>query len=192
MRKLILVVHISLDGFVAGPNGELDSFPKSDENLEFVCDLTRDADAALFGRKSFELLDEYWPTARNLPGVTEGEIAFSTWYNDSRKIVISKTLAKETFDKTIIISENIKDEIIKIKEQPGKDILIFGSPSVSQLLMKHNLIDEYWIFINPLIFGEGIPLFVSTTNQTKVTLVTTRQFGNGEIAMNYAVYGNPG
>jgi len=187
MRKLILVVHISLDGFVAGPKGELDGFDAGEENLEFVCKLTEEADTALFGRISYKLLDSYWPTARDNPNATNGEIAYSTWYNNAKKIVISKTITAQNLINTTIISKNISNEIIKIKEQTGKNILIFGSPTISQSLMQPDLIDSYWIFVNPIIFGQGIPLFAGLTNKLKLKLLTTKQFSNGEIALHYIV-----
>jgi dihydrofolate reductase len=187
MRKLILVVHTSLDGFVAGPKGELDGFNAGEENLEFVCKLTEEADAALFGRVSFKMLESDWPTKRDHPNATKGEIAYSTWYNNTKKIVISKTMTGENLNNTTIISRDILNEIIKIKEQTGKNILIFGSPTTSQSLMQLDLIDSYWIFVNPIIFGEGIPLFAGLTNKSKLKLLTTKQFSNGEIALNYIV-----
>jgi dihydrofolate reductase len=185
MRRIALLAHISLDGFVAGPRGELDDFDASEENLEFVCSLTKSADTALFGRVSYELLNAYWPIAKDRPQATPGEIDYSNWYNKARKIVISKTLGQKTGDNTTIINGNIPDAIIQIREQTGKDILIFGSPSVSQLLMHENLIDDYWIFVNPTIFGKGIPLFAGPANKLKLGLVTTKQFANGEIAIHY-------
>ena len=186
MRKIVLNTHISLDGFVAGPNGELDGFDQGEENLQFVCKLTETSDAALFGRISYELLNNYWPTARNLSNASDGQIAYSTWYNKATKIVVSKTMASENIPGTIVIAENVVDEIAKVKAGPGKDILIFGSPSISQLLMQHDLIDSYWIFINPTIFGKSIPLFKDSENRIKLQLVATQKFPNGEIAMNYA------
>ena len=189
MRKLILVAHISLDGFVAGAKGELDDFDKGEENLEFVCELTEEADTALFGRISYKLLDSYWPTARDHPNATKGEIEYSNWYNDAKKIVFSRTMTKKGLNNTTIISGNISNEIIKIKEQPGKNVLIFGSPAVSQILMKDDLIDSYWIFVNPIIFGKGIPLFEDMEDKIKLKLLTTKQFPNGEIALHYSVNG---
>lgn len=106
MRKLILVAHISLDGFVAGLNGELDGFDADEENLAFICKLTEEADAALFGRISYKLLDSHWPNARNLPNATKGEIAYSNWYNNTKKIVISKTITEDRLNNTTIISGN--------------------------------------------------------------------------------------
>jgi dihydrofolate reductase len=186
MRKLVLFAHTSLDGFVAGIKGELDDFDASEENLQFVCSLTEQADAALFGRTSYKLLNDYWPSAKDLPNASKGTTVFSTWYNSAKKIVISKTMKEQNLNNTIIISDNIANELIKIKNQPGKDILIFGSPAVSQLLMQHDLIDSYWIFINPIIFGRGIPLFTEMENKIKLKLSFTKQFANGEIALNYS------
>jgi dihydrofolate reductase len=94
-------------------------------------------------------------------------------------------LSGEKLNDTEIISDNISDEIIKIKNQNGKDILIFGSPSLSRIFMQHNLIDSYWIFVNPTIFGQGIPLFTTLPNKIKLKLVATKQFANGEFALNY-------
>ena len=185
MRKLVLIVHISLDGYAAGPNGELDGFEAGEENLEFVCKLTEEADAALLGRISYELLNYYWPAAKDRPKATKGEIAYSNWYNRAQKIVLSTTLNNPQPNNTIVIKGNIADEIVKFKEQAGNDILIFGSPTVSQLLMQLDLIDNYWIFVNPVLFGQGIPLFNGSQNRVKLKLRTLKRFSNGEIALNY-------
>jgi dihydrofolate reductase len=187
MRQLILVVHTSLDGFVAGTKGELDGFDASEENLQFVCKLTENADAALFGRISYELLNNYWPAAKDKSNATKSEIAYSNWYNEATKIVVSRTMKKENLNNTIVIKGDLYNEIIKIKSKPGKNILIFGSPSVSQLLMHHDLIDNYWIFINPAIFGNGIPLFKESPKRINLRLNSTKQFTNGEVALNYSV-----
>lgn len=185
MRKLILLAHISLDGFVAGSKGELDGFDAGEENLEFICSLTENADAALFGRISYQLLNSYWPTAKDRVNATKDEIKYSNWYNNVKKIVISGTLPEGNTGDPTIINGNLENEIIKIKEQEGKNILIFGSPSVSQLLMQLDLIDSYWIFVNPITFGKGIPLFAGIQPKFKLKLLSTKQFSNGEIALNY-------
>ena len=187
MRKLIVVAHISLDGFVAGVKGELDGFKPGVENLEFVCKLTADADAALFGRISYQMLDRYWPTAKDRPNATRGEIAYSNWYNGAEKIVISRTLAEGGSKNTSIISKDFPNEIINIKRKAGGNILIFGSPTVTQELMQHDLIDEYRIFVNPVIFGEGNPLFAGFSTKVKLKLLDSISFSNGEIALHYIV-----
>jgi len=138
MRRLILIVHSSFDGFVAGRNGEFDNFIGDEENLEFVCSLTDNADNALFGRITYQLLDGDWPTAANKPNATKNEIKYSNWYNKVPKIVLSKTLQISNKKNTTVISENIAHEINKIKNQPGKDILIFGSPTTVHSLIEEN------------------------------------------------------
>jgi dihydrofolate reductase len=187
MRKLILLAHISLDGFVASTKRELDDFDVSEENLQFVCSLTEQADAALFGRTSYELLNNYWPNAKDLPTASKGTIAYSTWYNGAKKIVISKSMTAENLNNTIIIHDDVPNKVNEIKNQPGKDILIFGSPAVSQLLMQHDLIDSYWIFVNPIILGKGVPLFTEMSNKIKLKFLKTKQFANGEFGLNYSV-----
>lgn len=185
MRSIVLVVHISLDGFVAGPKGELDNFPSGEENLAFVVSLTQGADAALFGKNSYLLLNSYWPTARNHPGATKPEIEYSNWYNDAQKIVVSTTLPEPHAANTLVVRENVSSTIAAIKNQPGRDILIFGSPTLSQTLTEADLIEEYWIFINPVLFGNGIPLFTSMVRQINLKLFKTKSFINGELAMHY-------
>jgi dihydrofolate reductase len=187
MRKLVSVVHTSLDGFVAGLNGELDGFDAGEENLEFVCRLTEGADAALFGRVSYELLNSYWPTAKDRPGATGAEIRYSNWYNKAYKIVMSHTMKNVGIADTTVIGENLRAELLTIREQPGKDILLFGSPAASQSLMRLDLIDSYWIFINPVIFGSGIPFFADVNQQMKLILTESKVFPNGEIALHYVV-----
>ncbi len=187
MRRLILVAHISLDGFVAGPKGEIDGFDAGEENLQFVCGLTEDADAAMFGRITYEWLDGGWPTAGSKPNATKGEIAYSHWYNKAQKIVFSRTLGRENRKNTIIVRGDIVNEVTKIKNQSGKNILIFGSPNVTQELMRLDLIDACWIFVNPVFFGKGIPLFTELKNKRKLQPLSTHIFHNGEVAINYAV-----
>jgi dihydrofolate reductase len=188
MRKLILIAHISLDGFVAGPKGEFDDFPNDEENLVFVSKLTDEADAALFGRVSYQKMNSYWPTARDIPSASPGALKYSNWYNKAQKIVVSKTLATEgLMSNTLVIRDNIKEEIPAIKKKGGKDILIFGSPTVSRILMQMDLIDEYWIFINSVVFGQGIPLFTGGERKTKLKVEHIKQFANGEIAIKYSV-----
>ena len=187
IEKLITISSHIARRFVAGAKGELDDFDVSEENLLFVCSLTEQADAALFGRTSYELLNNYWPNAKDLPTASKGTIAYSTWYNGAKKIVISKSMTAENLNNTIIIHDDVPNKVNEIKNQPGKDILIFGSPAVSQLLMQHDLIDSYWIFVNPIILGKGVPLFTEMSNKIKLKFLKTKQFANGEFGLNYSV-----
>lgn len=190
MRKLILIAHISVDGFVAGPNGEFDHFVGGDENLEFVCRITDDADTALFGRKSYELLNGYWPTAFQLPGVNKDVIHYSNWYNRVPKFVLSATLAESNDENTFIVRQNTKERIEQIK-QPGeygnKNILIFGSPSAVHSLLEMNLIDGIWLIIHPVLFGKGIPLFKDRLAVNSLSSLVNKQLPNGVICVYYAI-----
>jgi len=187
MRALILIVQTSLDGFVAGPNGEFDNFIGGEENLEFVCSITDDADAALLGRVSYQLLDSEWPTAASKPDATKNEIKYSKWYNSVSKFVLSKSLKNKNAANTYIISENPESEINSIKQQPGKNILIFGSPTAVHSLFELNLIDSLWIIVHPVIFGKGIPFFRSFENIIKLDLVASKQLSNGTLCHKYLV-----
>jgi dihydrofolate reductase len=187
MRELTLIVQTSLDGFVAGPDGEFDNFIGGEENLEFVCSITDDADAALFGRVSYQLLDSGWPTAASKPGATKNEIIYSGWYNAVPKFVLSKTLTVKNSENTFVISKNIETEINYIKQQPGKNILMFGSPTAVQSLFDLNLIDNFWIIVHPVIFGQGIPFFRSRKNVIKLGLLASKQLSNGTLCHKYSV-----
>jgi dihydrofolate reductase len=185
MRKIVLVVHVSLDGYVAGPDGELDWFPKGDENLGLVNEIIKNADATLMGRVSYELLDQYWPSAFQLSDTTKNEKKFSIWYNSISKIVVSKKIIESDHQLFTIINENVVEKIMEIKKYQGKDIIIFGSPSISQILIAQDLIDSFWLFVNPIIFGKGIRLFKQTDKMIQFQLLNSTQLSNGEIALNY-------
>ena len=187
MRKIVLLAHTSLDGYVANPDHNLDWFEPSDESLALVCELTRSADAALFGRTSYKLLDDYWPNAHQKPNATKSETEFSLWYNNAHKIIFSRTIKESDYPNSTIIADDIKNKILSIKQSLGKDILIFGSPSIFQILQELDLVDEYWVFINPAIFGDGLPLFKKGQKKVELKLVKTKTFPNGEHVLNLIV-----
>jgi dihydrofolate reductase len=187
MRQLILVAQTSLDGFVAGLKGEFDNFIGGEENLEFVCSLVDNADAALLGRISYELLNSDWPDAANKPDATKSMIKYSNWYNAATKIVVSKTLKQNAEKNTIVINDNLLPEILKIKQQEGKDILVFGSPSVVHSLLESDLLDAIWLLVHPVIFGSGIPLFKKAQKVVKLVLITSKKLSNGTLCNKYVV-----
>lgn len=189
MRKIILIEHTSLDGYVAGPNGELEWFPTGEENLQFVCELTRTADTALFGRLSYELLESYWPGAKDEPDASKGTLEYSSWYNRAQRIVVSRTMKDKSIPNGQVIADDVENGVRRIKEQQGKDILVFGSTSVARLLLDAGLVDECWIFVNALLFGKGIPLFKPNDRRTSLKLAGTRAFENDEFGLHYLVRG---
>jgi dihydrofolate reductase len=190
MRKIISFMHISLDGFVAGPNGEMDWIKVDEEIFDHVGKRISEGDTALYGRVTYQMMENYWPAAADKPTATRHDIEHSKWYNKVHKVVLSKTMKDAGLTNTKIISDNLPDRINEIKQSRhggSKDILLFGSPTATHSLIQLNLIDGYWLFVNPIILGEGIPLFADIKNKIKLKLLSTRQFTSGVTALNYTV-----
>jgi dihydrofolate reductase len=185
MRTLVLFMHTSLDGFVAGPNGEMDWIHVDEEIFDYAGQRTNAADTALYGRVTYQMMEAYWPTAANQPNATKHDIEHSKWYNRVEKIVLSKTMMGANLPNTRIISNNITDEIKKVKQNTGKEIIIFGSPAAAHSLMAENLIDEYWLFVNPVLLGKGIPVFKKIENIINLTLVKSVSFSSGVVCLHY-------
>jgi dihydrofolate reductase len=190
MRKIISFMHISLDGFVAGPNGEMNWINVDDEIFDHVGKRISETGTALYGRVTYQMMESYWPNAGNKPGASKHDIDHSTWYNKAHKIVLSKTMKGADLANTTIISDNLTERINEIKQSGGsgnEDILLFGSPTATHALIQLGLIDGYWLFVNPIILGEGIPLFTGIKEKTKLKLLATRQFTSGVTELNYTV-----
>ncbi|HSN48986.1 MAG TPA: dihydrofolate reductase family protein [Flavobacterium sp.] len=185
MRNLIFFMHTSLDGFVAGPNGEMDWIKFDDALFDFVGTMTDQADTALYGRVTYEMMQSYWPKAGEKPNATKHDIAHSTWYNNVSKVVLSTTIQENGLHNTKVISDHLSDNINKIKQQDGKNIIIFGSPAASQSLLNEGLVDEFWLFVNPIILGQGMPLFKDISGTTKLKLEASKTFACGVIALHY-------
>lgn len=194
MRKIISFMHMSLDGFVAGPNGEMDWIKVDQEIFDHVGKRIGKGDTALYGRVTYEMMEGYWPTAADKPNATRHDIEHSKWYSKVHKVVLSRTMNPngDQGTNTKIISDNLSDRINEIKQSRSasggsEDILLFGSPTATHSLMQQNLIDGYWLFVNPIILGNGIPLFVNIKGKIKLKLLTTQQFTCGVTELNYTV-----
>jgi dihydrofolate reductase len=178
-------MHSSLDGFVAGPNGEMDWINADAELFDYASSQTKLADTALYGRITYQMMESYWPTAADQPNATKHDIEYSEWYNRVTKVVVSTTLKGKAGENTRIIQRDVTAEIQKLKEQPGKNILMLGSASTAHLLMQHNLIDEYWIFINPVLLGRGIPLFSKINDRIKLRVMENKLLSSGVVGLQY-------
>lgn len=185
MRKLVFFMHTSLDGFVAGPEGEINWVNINEELFDFVATMTAKADTALYGRVTYEMMQSYWPTAGEQENASKHDKEHSAWYKKVSKVVLSKTMSEEGLDNTTVIGERLTDNINQIKQQDGKNILIFGSPSASHSLLSEGLIDEFWLFVNPVLIGQGIPLFKGISETTKLKLIESKTFSCGVIALHY-------
>jgi dihydrofolate reductase len=180
-------MHMSLDGFVAGPKGEMNWIKVDEEIFDHVGKRISEGDTALYGRVTYQMMESYWPTAADKPGASKHDIEHSEWYSKVHKIVLSKTMKGSELPNTTIISDNLSDRINEIKQKGDSDILLFGSPTATHSLIQLGLIDGYWLFVNPIILGQGIPLFTDIKEKTKLKLVSTRQFTSGVTELNYTV-----
>ena len=185
MRKLISFVHISLDGFVAGPKGEMDWITINEEIFDYVGELLHPIDTALYGRVTFEMMEGYWPSAADRPHATRHDIEHARWYKKANKIVLSRSLEGKSFSHSTIISSDVAGKIRNLKQASGSDIVIFGSPGATHSLMKEDLVDGYWLFVNPIILGKGIPLFAEIKDRTKLKLAESKKFLSGVVALQF-------
>lgn len=187
MRKIISFMHISLDGFVAGPKGEMNWITVNEEIFDHVGKRISGGDTALYGRVTYQMMEDYWPTAADSPNASKHDIEHSKWYKNVRKVVLSKTMNDTGLKNTIILSDDLPEKIQQIKQDGEEDILLFGSPTATHALIQLNLIDGYWLFVNPVILGEGIPLITGIREKIKLSLMNTRQFDCGVTELNYVV-----
>ena len=185
MRKVILSNSVTLDGFFEGPNKELDWHIVDEEGKEYAIDLLGNVDALLFGRVTYQLMADYWPAAATNPSTPKSDLEIADKMNNLPKIVFSKTLQEVKWNNSRLVKENIAEEISKMKQQPGKDMVIFGSGSIVSIFMQHGLIDEYRIIVNPIVLGNGNPLFKGIYGKQNLKLLRTRVFSSGEVILYY-------
>jgi dihydrofolate reductase len=185
MRKLVSFFHVSLDGYVAGLNGEMDWIKVDEEIFEHVGERVKESDTALYGRVTWQMMEGYWPTAGDAPDASKHDIEHSAWYKKAGKIVLSKSMQNEQLPNTVFIGEDVEDRVKAVKQQAGTEILIFGSPSATHALLQYDLIDEFWLFVNPILLGQGVPLFKNVNERTQLTLASSKTFANGVVCMHY-------
>lgn len=184
-RKVILLIHMSLDGFVAGPNGETDWITIDEEIFKDSNALANTADVALYGRATFQMMESYWPTVLTNSNSTPAEFEHALWMERVRKIVFSTTLEHVEWNNTKLVKNNIALEITWLKQQPGRNMIIFGSPCLAHSLMERELIDQFRINVNPVVLGEGIPLFTNAAERIHLRLLQSKMFHSGVVGLLY-------
>lgn len=157
MSNIILLMHVSLDGFVAGTNGELEWITLDPDLETHVDSLLEPIGTALYGRVTYGMMEGFWPTVPENPESTAHERKHAAWIENVEKVVVSRSLDEVTWKNATLLRD--AEDVAKVKQQPGGDIMIFGSPVLSHSLMKLGLIDEYRLNVNPTALGEGVPLF---------------------------------
>jgi len=181
-RKLIYAMGVSLDGFIAGPDGGIDWAAPDDELHRFHNEQTRELGAHLCGRRLYETM-VYWETADQDPSIGEPELEFARIWRSLPKVVFSKTLDKVE-GKARLATDGVAEEVAKLKDQPGKDLAV-GGAGLASTCAKLGLIDEYRLFVSPVVLGGGTPFFPALDDSIDLELVEMRTFGSRVVYLRY-------
>jgi dihydrofolate reductase len=176
-------MSVSLDGYIEGPNREIDWHLVDDELHSHVNDQLRGMGAFLSGRVTHDLMVAFWPTADSDPSSTKPMIEFARIWRDMRKIVYSKTLQQADWN-TTIVRDVVPEKVARLKAQPGGDLALSGADLAAEF-MRLGLIDEYRIYVHPIVIGAGKPLFPRSGPRVNLRLMETRTFGNGVLLLHY-------
>ena len=179
MRKLKLQVQMSVDGYIAGTNGEMDwtVWDWDDELKKYVTEITEPVDCIVLGRKLAQGFIPHWASHPEEEGADK--------FNSTKKVVFTKTLDQSEWDNTVLAKGDLVDEITKLKKQDGKDIIAYGGATFVSALVKQGLIDEYHLFINPTAIGNGMTIFKELDSKKNLTLVKSTAFNCGIVVLNY-------
>ncbi|HEX7042849.1 MAG TPA: dihydrofolate reductase family protein [Patescibacteria group bacterium] len=185
MKKMSLFMMVSLDGYMEGEDHDLSWHNVDTEFNTFAVEQLQDADTILFGRKTYELMEKYWPS---YAGVDDDPVV-ANLMNNTPKVVVSSTLesVKETdiWKNVRQIRDNVPVELAKLKEEEGSSILVLGSNNLCVTLLQLGLLDEVRLMINPVVIGQGTPLFSGINKKTRFKLESSREFKNGNILLTY-------
>lgn len=187
MRKLVVFLHSSLDGFVEGSQGamDIDWIAYNNELENFADEVLQTADTIVWGRKTYEMMYDYWPTVPSDKHASEHELKHAKWIENVEKVIFSKALNSVDWHNSRLVKKNVKDEIIRMKQQEGKDIVVLGSPRFAHYLMQLDIVDEYKITISPTLIGKGLPLFQNIHERVELKLLDSKTFKSGALGLIY-------
>jgi dihydrofolate reductase len=177
------MMSVSLDGFFEGPNRELDWQMVDDELHNHFNQLLGAMGAFLDGRVTYELMAGFWPTADTDPSSTGPMVEFARIWREMPKIVYSRTLERADWNATVL-RDVVAEEVRELKAQPGGD-LVLGGADLAATFMRHDLIDEYRLYVHPIVIGQGKPMFQPSGAKLQLRLAETRTFGNGVVLLRY-------
>lgn len=183
MRKIILQNSVSLDGFFEGPNREIDWSMVDDELHAHMNERLSTMGAFLSGRVTYELMASFWPTAASDPTSTKPMVEFARIWLDMPKIVFSRTLEESRWN-TTVLREVVPEEIEALKAEPGGDLVLSGA-DLAATFLQHDLIDEFRIYVHPVLIGRGNPVFSPSDTKATLRLAETHTFGNGVVLLRY-------
>jgi dihydrofolate reductase len=180
-RKLFSFMVMTLDGFTEGPNREFDWPNVDDEFNEFSLSQLNDIDVLLFGRVTYDLMASYWPT----PEAKREDPMTADRMNTAHKIVFSSTLRNAEWSNTTLASGDAAEVVRELKQQPGKDLALFGSATLTVSLLEQGLVDELRVMVNPILLGGGASLFAGLKERVHLILVRTTTFSSGNVLLTY-------
>src|SRR6185295_10153217 len=187
MRNIISLAHISLDGFLAGPDGDMDFITFNDELADHTYPLIAPVDTAVYGRVTYQMMEGYWPTAGDASDADAHTKSHARWYKGVKKIVASRTLPASKDPKLQVVGEDIVGALRAEKQKAGGDIMIFGSPSLTRTLAAAELVDEWRLTVQPVILGDGRSLFPKREKRAQLELRSSKTFSTGVIAAHYVM-----
>ncbi len=185
MRKVIVTMWVTLDGFIAGPNDDMSWIIVDDAMGAYEDAMVSAADTLVLGRVTYQSFAGAWPHVPDNPAASEGEKEYARKVNSLHKIVFSKTLETVEWNNSTLLHEINPDDIVALKNEVGKDIVIYGSASIVQALTTLGLIDEYQLLVHPVVLGGGKRLFKEGSDRTALRLVETKTFDSGVVLLTY-------
>ncbi|WP_338930557.1 dihydrofolate reductase family protein [Streptomyces netropsis] len=183
MRKIILMMSVSLDGYIEGPDRQIDWHVVDDELHRHFNEQVEELGGLLSGRVTHELMADFWPTADADPSSTGPMAEFARIWRDKPKIVFSRTLERADWNTTVMRDVSV-EEITALKAQPGGDLGLSGADLAADF-MRQDLVDEYRVYVHPVLIGRGKPLFAASDGRTGLRLIGTHAFGNGVVLLHY-------
>lgn len=187
MRKIVVTTWVTLDGFIAGPKDEMDWVGRFyDETMgRYETELVRGADTLLLGRVTYDSFAGSWPHVPDRPGVSDGEREYALMLNAMRKVVVSNSLTEPSWEHTDVLTDVRRDEIEKLKAEPGADIIVYGSASLVRQLTDLGLVDEYQLLVHPVVLGDGKPLFGGVASPADLVFDSATPHPSGVVKMVY-------
>lgn len=183
MRKIVVMMSVSVDGYFEGPNREIDWHLVDEELHDHFNQVLGVMSAFIDGRRTYELMAGFWPTADADPSSTRPMVEFAKIWRDMPKIVFSRTLQRADWNATIVRTLD-PEQILELKQQPGGDVAL-GGTDLAAAFRRYDLIDEYRLYVHPVVLGRGNPLFQPEDSTTNLRLVESRVFGNGVVLLHY-------